>query len=734
MSSRRKRGRSASAGEKRSGKKGGKSRRGPSRREARADRRAGFFSALMSLAVVASLALGGALLHVSMTVPIPPFEAPAARSSAITILAGDGSVLAERGDRPRYVRLAEMPVHVIDAVLAIEDRRFYRHPGIDLIGTLRAALANARSGRTVQGGSTITQQLAKNLFLTADRTMARKLEEALLALSLELRLSKDQILELYLNRVYFGAGAYGIASASHLYFDKEPRQLSLAQSAMLAGLLQAPSRYAPTRSPDRAIDRSRAVLAAMAASGIITESEAASAMTEATGLVAAARGERLAGAGFLADWVLEQLPALIGTPTGAITIETTIDAAAERTAVAAVAAELGAVPGLARTGEAALVLMDNHGIVRAMVGGRSYRTSQFNRAVKARRQPGSAFKTFVYLAAVEAGMTADTRIDDGPITIDGWSPRNHDGIHRGPTRLREALARSVNTVAVRLASEIGLARVREVARRLGIESQLGRDASLALGTSEVTPLELARAYAVIASGGYAVEPAIVVRIRSADGAVLYERRPAAERRIVAAGPVAEMTDMLKAAVEAGTARAARLPGRAAAGKTGTTQGARDAWFVGFTGRYTAAVWVGRDDGAPLETITGGGVPARIWHRVMEAVLAGEPPLALAGEKAEETAASAIQAPLARTGSSGAAKPLPARVEATPPSGTAGRTVAAERSGGERSGGERSGGERTLEDILAETPAESRTDVAASPAAAGETGDRSALSALIGTLF
>ena len=546
------------------------------------------------------------------------------RAPSVTLLAADGATLARFGDLyAAPVPAAELPAAMRDAVLAIEDRRFYSHFGLDPLALIRAAVANLRAGRVVQGGSTLTQQLAKNIFLTPDRTLKRKIQEMLVALWLERKFTKDEILSIYLNRVYFGAGAYGVEAAARRYFAKSARRLTLAQSAMLAGLLKAPTRYAPTRNLARAQARARQVLDAMVAAGYITEKRAEAAKRNPA-VVAPGRAGARAGARYFADWILDRVASYAGPGAGDVVVVTTLDPALQGAAEEAIAWGLRGEGKRRGATQAAFVALAPDGAVEAMVGGRDYGASQFNRATQALRQPGSAFKLFVYLAALEAGMRPDDLVEDAPLTVDGWRPRNYDGRYAGPVTLRTALARSLNTVAVRVSERVGRGRVAALARRLGITTPLREDPSLALGASEVSLIELTAAYATLANRGEGVWAYGIGEIRRADGSVLYRRRGSGPGRVVAEKPLREMVDMLAGVITDGTGRAARLPWPAA-GKTGTSQDSRDAWFIGFTRGLVAGVWVGNDDGAPMKGVTGGGLPARLWKRFMGAALAGSPP-------------------------------------------------------------------------------------------------------------
>lgn len=540
---------------------------------------------------------------------------------SITVLASDGSEVATAGEMwGELVPVREMAPVLPRAVLAIEDRRFYEHGGIDAFGVIRAAWQNAVEGRVVAGGSTISQQVAKLVFLSPERSARRKIQEAMLAFWLEREFTKDEILTIYLNRAYFGAGAYGVDAAARRYFGRSARDLGTAEAAMIAGLLKAPSRYSPANDLALARRRAGVVVDAMVDAGFLTDGEGERARASVKALSVARRAGPPAG--YFVDWVLEQVPGYVGRDHGALRVRTTLDPARQRAAQAALAETLAAAGPGRRIGQGALVALDESGAVRAMVGGRDHGKSVFNRATQARRQPGSAFKTVVYLAGLEAGLGADDLIEDAPITVAGWSPRNYDGKYRGPVTVREGFARSINTVAVRVGLRAGVKRMLAAARRLGIESELPADASLALGTGEVTLLELTSAYVALANGGTRTLPHGIVEIRNRAGDVLYRRAGSGAGRTVDAATVAAMRDLLAATVADGTGRAAALPTAlgTAYGKTGTSQKFRDAWFVGWAQGLTAGVWLGNDDGSAMDEVTGGSHPARIWRRFMEDAL------------------------------------------------------------------------------------------------------------------
>ena len=506
-----------------------------------------------------------------------------------------------------------MPPYLPKAFIAIEDRRFYSHYGVDPIGILRAAAANIMHRGVSQGGSTLSQQLAKNLFLTQERTLQRKLQEVELALWLEHKHSKKEILELYLNRVYFGSGAYGVEAAAQKYFGKSAKNVTLAEAAMLAGLVKSPSRLAPNRNPDGAEKRAQTVLAAMADAQFITPQQAQSTIAKP------AYAMKPPGAGtinYVADWIGEVLDDLVGQVDQSILVETSIDPKLQAVAEAAIIDELAAKSVKFNVSQGALVAMTPDGWVRALVGGRNYSDSQFNRAVTAKRQPGSAFKPFVYLTAIEAGLTPDTIRQDSPIDVKGWKPENYTHEYFGSVTLTQALAMSLNTVAVRLGLEVGAKNVARTAYRLGIASKLDANASIALGTSEVSLMELTGAYAPFANGGLVATPRVVMRIKTDSGKLLYTRQGDPPAQIIEPRNVAMMNAMMQETLLSGTARKAEIPGWSAAGKTGTSQDFRDAWFIGYTSNLVTGVWLGNDDNAPTRKATGGGLPVEIWTRFM----------------------------------------------------------------------------------------------------------------------
>ena len=571
----------------------------------------------------------GVIVWVGAHLPaIQSLEVPK-RPPTIQIAGMDGSILVTRGEMAgTNIALKDLPAHLPKAFIAVEDRRFYSHMGVDPMGIVRAAAANVMHRGVSQGGSTLTQQLAKNIFLTQERTMMRKLQEVELALWLEHKYSKKEILELYLNRVYFGSGAYGVEAASQKYFGKAARNVTLAEAAMLAGLVKSPSRLAPNRNPEGAERRAQTVLSAMADAGFITEAQAKATIGNPAYAV------KPAGAGtinYVADWIVDVLDDLVGQVDQNIVVETSIDPKLQRLAEAAIIDELAAKSVKFNVTQGALVAMTPQGEVRAMVGGRNYADSQFNRAVTAKRQPGSAFKPFVFLTAIENGLTPDTLRQDAPINVKGWTPENYTREYFGPVTLTQALAMSLNTVAVRLGLEVGAKNVVRTAHRLGIASKLEPNASIALGTSEVTLIELIGAYAPFANGGQSTSPHVVLKIRTVEGnKTLYKPPPPLFGQIVDARAVGMMNAMMQETLLSGTARKAEIPGWPAAGKTGTSQDFRDAWFIGYTANLVTGVWLGNDDNSPTRKATGGGLPVEVWTRFMRTAHQGVPVAALPG--------------------------------------------------------------------------------------------------------
>ena len=570
--------------------------------------RAGFLVGIWATCLAAIL-----LAYEATQLPDISNLASMTRPGGVRMVSSDGGEFASHGaQHGRPIEARRLPSDLIDALLATEDRRFHGHFGVDPISIARAMVVNLRAGSIRQGGSTLTQQLAKNLFLGPDRSLERKIQELLLAFWLEASFSKQQILTIYLNRVYFGAGAYGIDAATRKYFGKPAEKLGLYESALLAGLLKAPTRYNPVANPRRSAKRTRQVLLNMVDAGLLSQARADAASAHP----AAIRGTASVSPGhrYFADWALNRAADYSGPMNDDRTVHTTLDRGLQGLAEDAVARELAKAGG-SRAHEAAVVVLGLDGAVLAMVGGRDHAASQFNRATQALRQPGSAFKPFVYLAALSAGYTPTSVIQDAPLEISGWKPRNFDGRFRGPVTLRQALAASLNVATVRLSETIGRRGTIRLARQLGMTAALGNEPSLALGAGEVTVLELTAAYATLANGGYPVEPFGITSVSSPKAGTTYRHQRAALPPVASSAAIAGLDDMLKEVIRSGTGKRASI-GRPAAGKTGTSQDYRDAWFVGYAGDLVAGVWVGRDDARPMKGITGGGPPARIWARFM----------------------------------------------------------------------------------------------------------------------
>jgi penicillin-binding protein 1A len=605
----------------------------------------------LTLALVGAVVLGAALAVASVwgamrDLPLadilPPLDAP-----AVVVQTASGDVLTRRGAyRAPYVGLEEMPETLAQAVIAIEDRRFREHGGVDWRGIGRALWRNASAGGVVQGGSTITQQLVKVLYLTPDRTIRRKLQEAVLATMLERQLGKDRILELYLNSVYLGAGAYGMPAAAETYFDKEVGELTLAESAMLAASIQLPSQVNPVADLAAAQERAALVVTLMQEQGLIDGAEREAALSQIARL--APRPPETRAGSYFADWVLRELSEIEGATREALSATATIDPVLQEAAERVVRDAIAAQGPAAGASQAALVAMTPDGRVRAMVGGVDYAASQFNRATDARRQPGSTFKLFVYLGALAMGATPDSRIDDSPIEIDGWRPENFGGRTHGRVTLREAFANSYNLAAVRLAQEVGLDNIIGVARQFGIDGPLSRTPSLALGTSEVTLLDLTEAYAAVAYGRAPVRATGVEAVRfGPSGTPMALRAQDAAETVTLNRTRGPMIEMMQAVVEQGTGRGAATGGFAA-GKTGTSQDSRDAWFVGFDDRLVVGVWVGNDDNSPMNDVTGGGLPATIWRDFILASgggTASAPPPATGEAEPQEATVAAVSGPV-----------------------------------------------------------------------------------------
>ena len=533
----------------------------------------------------------------------------------IRVKAADGSVIVSLGPSfGEWLSSDEIPVIMKSAMIAVEDRRFRWHPGVDPVGIARGIKVSLQRDDKVRGVSTITQQLARNIFLTNSRSVGRKVREGILALALERRFSKDQILELYLNRVYFGGGAYGIDAASRRFFGHSANELSLSEAAIIAGLVKAPSNYAPTADAEAARERASVVIRLMREHGDISAASAAAAEPAEVRIVPTPKQNSVR---YFTDWVLPQLDTLIDERVDPIDVWTTLDPNMQRVADQSVNANTPS------GSQGALVALDRDGAVRAMVGGRDYVQSLYNRATQATRQPGSAFKLFVYLAAIEAGYKPTDLVPDERITINGWSPRNNSGRYVGSVDIRTAFAQSINTVSVRLAQEVGFGAVADIAQRFGITTDVNTHPSMALGSSDVRLIDMTRAYASVAQKGVAVVPYGIKRVETADGELLYQHEGNESRTLVAPWVAAQMTDLLQAAVQTGTGRAAQI-GRPVAGKTGTTSSNKDGWFMGFSSGITTGVWMGRDDAKRVPGLQGGTAPARAFHDFMARAVANRP--------------------------------------------------------------------------------------------------------------
>lgn len=536
----------------------------------------------------------------------------AARRPSLTFEAFDGTRLASYGDYYGDVlEVGDFSPFLPRAIVAIEDHRFYRHFGVDLLGLARAMWVNLRAGRLVQGGSTLTQQLAKNLFLTPERSLRRKIRELLLSLWLEQTFTKDEILSIYMNRVYLGAGAYGFDAAAQTYFGTSARNLTLSQAAVLAGLLKAPSRYSPSRSPALALARADRVLSAMAHEGLITAAQLKTARANPAVFKKRKSDQSL----YFTDWARGRVEGMVGASAGDLVIRTTFDPRAQEIATRHLRTELADRGTKNRVEQGAVVVLAPDGAVQALVGGRDYRTSQYNRASQALRQPGSAFKVFVFLAGFEDGLRPETVMNDAPISIDGWSPRNYGNRYRGQVTLRDAFAYSSNSIAAQITQKVTPQRVADVAYRLGVDAVLNPSPALALGASEITLLDLTGAYAVLANGGWWVQPYGITRITDRAGRVLYDHRKDQGAAVVARDDHAMIDSILRDVTARGTGQAVDLPWPVA-GKTGTTQSNRDALFVGYTPAHVVGIWYGNDDDSPMKGVTGGTLPARSWGRIV----------------------------------------------------------------------------------------------------------------------
>ena len=574
---------------------------------------------LVGIAYAALLGLISLIIAVAVaTAYLPSYSELTKRSDLgqmIRVRAANGAVLVSLGPSfGKWLPYEQIPAEMRAAMVAVEDKRFRGHLGVDPIGIARSVKVRVDTGHWRQGGSTITQQLARNIFLTNSRTFGRKVKEVVLALALERKFSKNQILELYLNRVYFGGGAYGIDAASRRFFGHGADHLSLGEAAIIAGLVKAPSNYAPTADAEASRQRSGVVLNSMVENGFIT-ADAAGGVDPAQ--IRIQQTTRQNSVRYFTDWALPQLDTLIDETSDPIDVWTTLSPSMQAAADRAIAANTP------RGTQGALVAIDRDGAVRAMVGGKDYVDSIYNRATQAERQPGSAFKLFVYLTALESGMKPTDTIVDSPVTIDGWTPRNATRTYLGPVTLREAFSRSINTVSAKIGAQLGFSTIADMARRFGITTQISTFPSMVLGTSDVRLIDLTRAFASVSNKGVAVTPYGIRKVITADGRLLYQHEANEERVLVAPWVAAEMTDLLQSAVMSGTGSAAQI-GRPVAGKTGTTSSNKDGWFVGFSSGLTTGVWMGRDDARAVAGLQGGTAPARAFHDFMVVAVANRP--------------------------------------------------------------------------------------------------------------
>lgn len=569
-----------------------------------------------SFALLSAFALACAVFFAARSMPGYSTLMGSQNGQTIVVRARDGSEIVELGPNyGQWLSWNQIPQSMKDAMVAVEDRRFYSHIGVDPIGLARAVYVWATGSKRLSATSTITQQLARNIFLNSNRTIDRKLREAVLAMALEAKFSKQQILELYLNKVYFGGGAYGIDSASRKFFSHPGTELSVPEAAIIAGMVKAPSRFSPTADVDAAVGRANVVLGLMRDQGMISAEEASADPST----VHLKEDEGQNSVRYFTDWALPQLDLLLpdANSTEPIEVWTTIDLAMQNAATKAIDAN---VP---KGTQGALVSMDRDGAILAMVGGTDYVKTNYNRATEAVRQPGSAWKLFVYLAALEAGYTPDDKVTDEPVTIDGWSPRNSEGGYAGEIDVRSAFAYSKNTVAAQLGNEVGFGTVASMARRFGITTPISTYPSMVLGASEVRVIDMTRAFAEISAKGQSVEPYGIVKVTTADGGVLYQHQAQNSTQLVPDYVAAGITDLLQTAVNTGTGRAAQI-GRPVAGKTGTTNSNKDGWFLGFSSGITTGVWMGRDDAKPVGGLYGGTAPARAFSDYMRVAVKDRP--------------------------------------------------------------------------------------------------------------
>ncbi len=606
---------------------------GTNKKRARAKKSGGLIPSKRSLfkasiLIAVWVAIAASLIVVASMFTLPDIDNidKIDKKPSIIVKSSSGDIVATYGDvYGKFITYEELPKHLVDAVVATEDRRFFHHAGVDFIGIARAAWVNYQSGRVVQGGSTITQQLAKNIFLTSERTLKRKFQEALLAVLLEAKYSKKEILSIYLNRVYLGAGCFGVDAAAHRYFGKSATEIDVAESAIIVGLLKAPSSYSPTTNPELAEKRAAQIVKNMEDAGYITQQQA---REEIMTILA---GGEYGGASFnvyyYTDWLIAKLPELIGDAKEDIVIESTLDAKLQNLAEEKIKKVMTEQGKKANATQASLVLMKPNGAVLAIVGGKNYRASQYNRAFQSQRQPGSAFKTFIYITALKQGVVQNDFYEDMPISYGSWRPTNYGGEYEGLMTVREAFSKSVNTIAVQMIEKVGIGNVISTANEMGIKSPMGSDLSLALGTSEVNLVELTSAYSTIANNGIAKEPYGIKKIYNKAGELIYEHKEDEFEQVISSDVVSRANDLLASVVESGTGRRAIID-RPSFGKTGTSQEFRDAWFIGYTGNLVAGVWVGNDNNKSMKKVTGGSIPASIWHDVMLAAHAGLPVIEL----------------------------------------------------------------------------------------------------------
>lgn len=582
---------------------------------------AGFFKWAFILFIWMSFAGACLVLYFGYDLPDISKLEQTERRPSLTILAKDGTKLATYGDlHGEMVNIKRLPPHVVQAFLAIEDRRFYSHIGVDVLGLMRAMWVNYQAGHVVQGGSTITQQLAKNflqsenMYGVNDRSLRRKIQEALLALWLEHKFTKDQILTIYVNRVYLGSGTFGLAAAAQHYFGKRAKDLNLYEAAVIAGLLKAPTKYSPANNPQLADERAAIVLENMAKEAYITEEAKEAALILASSALQSYKGSSIR---YFTDWIVDILPTLVDGGDTDLIITTTLDPLLQALAEAKVEEVLNDMGDKANVSQMALVSMTNDGAIRAMIGGANYQQSQFNRATQAQRQTGSTFKAIVFLAALETGMSPHDTVSDAPIRIGKWTPKNYLYQSQGAVTLEEGLARSINTVTVRLAKRLGITRIKETARRLGINAPLQDDLSIALGSGEATLLELTKAYLVFAQNGWNVMPYAISDITDVRGHLIYKHNPPQIQRVIESRTVQDLNQMLTAVMTRGTGRKSALNWHCS-GKTGTSQNDRDKWLIGFTRDMITGVWAGNDDNKPMNP-KAGSPAARLWHLYMASI-------------------------------------------------------------------------------------------------------------------